>query len=159
LGGDDGFFRKASDAPDSERIREAAIKINVIDALESFSSAHSETIEEILNWPWQKFELLYEAFVKREQASRAFQERTAYITGLLANTNLDDGKQTKARLLESVDIDYENTLRSIYNIIIGEELESPLFQAIKIPGQEIPEQATDSDRTTEKLDIDVDQGG
>ena len=77
---------------------------------------------------------------------------------MLANTNLDDGKQTKRRMLENVDIDYQNNLRSIYNISIGDELDSPLFQAMKVPGVTGEPEATVPDRTTENLNQDVDQG-
>jgi len=103
---------------------------------------------------------MYDAFVKREQADRALFERNAYITGLLANTNLDDGKQTKSRMLESVDIDYQNVLRSIYNINIGDEVEfdqDPFFKAMKIPGVEPESDTTVPDRTTDNPDIDIDQ--
>jgi len=62
---------------------------------------------------------------------------------------MDDGKQTKTRALESVDIDYQNNLRSIYNVVIGDELDSPLFKAMKIPGKSSEEAATVPDRTTE----------
>ena len=61
-------------------------------------------------------------------------------------------------MLENVDTDYQNNLRSIYNVIIEDELDSPLFKAIKVPGTQEPE-ATVPDRTTENLDTDIDQGG
>lgn len=67
-------------------------------------------------------------------------------------------------MLENVDIDYENNLRSIYNVIIGDEIDfdqDPFFKAMKIPGKDpIPEElATEIDRTTENLEIDINQGG
>ena len=120
----------------------------------------------MLNWPWKKFEAIYEAQIKRQKAERAVLERNAYITGILANTNMDDEKQTKKRALESIDTDYENALRSIYNIK-EEEVdlqEDPFFKAMKIPGVDfIPdeEEATVPESTTEfpVPDIDVDQTG
>jgi hypothetical protein len=164
LGCDDGFFLKASESSSGKSVRESAITINVIEAIESFASSHAEKIEEILNWPWKKFEALYEAHTKREQSEKALDERNAYITGLLANTNLDDGKSTKRNMLENVDIDYQNALKSIYNIVNKDEIDfdqDPFFKAIKIPGAEIPVEATESEPTTEvnKNDIDTDQGG
>lgn len=88
----------------------------------------------------------------------------SYVTGILANTNLDDGKQSKTRALENIDIDYQNNLRSIYNIDIGDEVDfdqDPFFKAMKLPGTE-PETEIEPpilDRTTENLDSDTDQGG
>ena len=117
-----------------------------------------------MDWPWKKFEALYEAFMKREQAVKILDERNAYISGLLANTNLDDGKQTKKRMLENVDIDYQNTLRSIYNINIEDNIEfdqDPFFKAMRIPGIE-PESEVPPvpDRTIYNLEeLDIDQGG
>lgn len=158
MGCDYGFFQRASEAADQQGIREAVIRINAVEAIESFASAHSERIEEIIDWPWKKFEALYDAFVKREQADRALSERNAYITGILANTNLDDGKQTKATMLRNIDSDYQNNLLNIYNIIeVEDEMDSPLFKAIKLPGSQ--EEATVPDRTTENLEEETDQGG
>lgn len=80
----------------------------------------------------------------------------------MANTNLDDGKSTKTRLLESVDIDYQNSLRNIYNIDIGDKIEfdqDPLFKAMKIPGVEPESEPPVPDRTTHNLNSEVDQGG
>ena len=104
--------------------------------------------------------------MKREQAEKAVLERHAYLAGILSNPNLDDGKGTKRKVLEDIDTDYQNTLRSIYNINIGEEVdlkEDPFFKAMKVPGVDyIPgEEATDPENTTEfpVPDIDVDQQG
>jgi len=158
LGCDDGFFLKAGKSSDEQSVRESTITLNAIDAIENFASAHSETIEEIINWPWKKFEAFYESYSKREQVKSANAERRAYITGLLANPNLDDGKQTRRTILNNVDIDFENAIKSIYNVVIGEEFDSdqdPFFKAMKVPGME---QATDNDRTTENLE-ETNQGG
>lgn len=105
---------------------------------------------------------MYESYSRREAAKKALLERNAYISGLLANTNLDDEKSTKRNLLENVDIDYQNRLKSIYNIIEEEiDLESdPFFKAMKIPGKDyIPGEATETETHDQKLDIDIDQGG
>lgn len=161
MGCDDGFFLKASDATDRQSIRENPVKINVIEAIESYSASHPETINEILyEWPWKKFEALYEAHIKREQSQRALSERNAWITGLLANTNLDDGKSTKKNMLDNIDNTYENTLKSIYNIEDDNEIDfknDPFFKAIKSPGQETWRDTTDSEPTTDKPEIDIDQ--
>lgn len=78
----------------------------------------------------------------------------------MANPNLDDGKNTKKSTLENIDNTYENTLMSIYNIE-EEEInlrDDPFFAAMKIPGVDyIPGETTDSEPTTEELEIDIDQ--
>jgi len=66
-------------------------------------------------------------------------------------------------MLENVDIDYENSLKNIYNVNIEDEeseFESPFFKAMKIPGQISSEDTTESDRTTEQFrEENIDQGG
>lgn len=64
-------------------------------------------------------------------------------------------------MLQSADNDYESRLRSIYNINSEDEIDyenDPFFAAMKIP-KHGEESATDPDRTTEKPEIDIDQGG
>lgn len=86
---------------------------------------------------------MYEAHTKREQGEKAAKERFAYISGLLANTNLDDSKGSKRTTLESVDNSYYETLKNIYNNVIDKNKEinfedDPFFKAMKIPGKDIP---------------------
>lgn len=165
MGCDDGFFLKANESASGEHIREATVKINAVEAVESYAAAHSETTEELINWPWKKFEALYDAFSKREASQNALLERNAYITGVLANTNLDDGKSTKRNMLESVDEDYQNRLRSIYNVINEDQIDidsDPFYTAIKIPGRDfipVDEPPVPENTTVNLEEIDVDQGG
>ena len=163
MGCDHGFFLRASEANDSKSVGEATVQINAIEAIESYTSSHPERISEILyEWPWQKFEALYEAHVKREQTDKAANERLAYITGIIANTNLDDGKQSKTRALESIDINYQDMVKSIYNVIekdIVDLKNDPFFAAMKIPGQYEPEESTTVPEPHDEVapEIEVDQ--
>ena len=115
---------------------------------------------------------MYEAHTKREQAEKASEERIAYISGLVANTNLDDGKGSKRNTLENVDNTYYETLKSIYNIEKKEKEvdfeNDPFFKAMKIPGKDIPvvdehDNIIESTARPEikphdhNLDIDIDQ--
>lgn len=83
---------------------------------------------------------------------------------MLANTNLDDGKNTKRNMLENVDEDYQNRLRNIYNVISEEDIDienDPFFTAIKVPGRDyIPgydDEPPVPESTTENPEIEVDQ--
>ena len=67
-------------------------------------------------------------------------------------------------MLENIDMDYQNNLRSLYNITIGEKVEfdqDPFFKAMKIPGMEPESEVTPvPNRTIYNLDeLDIDQGG
>lgn len=114
---------------------------------------------------------MYEAHTKREQVDRASKERFAYISGLLANTNLDDSKGSKRTTLESVDNSYYDTLKNIYNNVIDKKKEidfenDPFFKAIKIPGRDIPvvdendniiTPVPHDEKLESKYDVDIDQ--
>lgn len=115
------------------------------------TSEHPEKIEEILNWPSIKFEYLYRAHVRRKAIEEATAYKNAMVSGLMGNTNLDDGKQTRQNILNDIEERHLETIFTIYNGKIDEELDyesDPLFAAIgrndKLP-------------TTHNSDLDQDQ--
>ena len=72
------------------------------------------------------------------------------VSGVMANTNLDDGKQTKQNLLNDIENRHLETIISIYNGKTDEELDyesDPLFAAIKlddpVPTTDTTENETD----------------
>lgn len=72
--------------------------------------------------------------------------------GVMANSNLDDGKQTKQNLLNDIENRHLETIISIYNGKTDEELDyesDPLFAAIKLD-----DPVPTTDITTEDLDKD-----
>jgi len=155
LGRDGGFFQR-KDHASSGQDRQQSPRVGVIEALEAYTSEHPESIEEVLSWPPIKFEYLYRAHVRR----KAIQEATAYknsmVAGLMANTNLDDGQQTRQNILNGIEEKHLETIFTIYNGKRDEELDfsgDPLFA--KVPrldsDKKSPVPTTD---TTEDLEID-----
>ncbi len=108
-----------------------------------------------------RFEHLYSAHIKRLAVKEATDVKNAMISGLWANTNLDDGKQTRQNLLREIEESYQNSISLIYSrqdAEIDYELESdPLFSAMNL------DEVSDSEKfvpepTTQNLpDFDVDQ--
>ena len=149
MGSDGGFFQtkdRASDKQDQQQVP----RIGVIEALESYTAEHPETIEEVLNWPPIKFEYLYRAQVRRKAIEEATAYKNSMVSGVMANTNLDDGKQTKQNLLNDIENRHLETIISIYNGKTDEELDyesDPLFAAIKlddpVPTTDTTENETD----------------
>ena len=99
---------------------------------------------------------------KRKAIERATDVRNAMIGGLWANTNLDDGKDTRTRLLREIQDNYDDTIKEIY---VGKRdeidlKEHPFFAAMKVPGEELmnPEpEPVSTDRTSETQEFDTDQ--
>jgi hypothetical protein len=108
----------------------------------------------LLKWPWRRFEAFYEAHAKRLAVKQAVDHRNAMVTGLWANSNLDDGKDTRKQFLTEIDNSLDETLATIYG---KKEPEidfntDPFFAAMKLPDEgNVP------DRTTTTEDIEVDQ--
>jgi hypothetical protein len=76
------------------------------------------------------------------------------ITGLWANTNLDDGKQTRRNSLEQIEEDHKNLINLIYSGEEEKEIDyskssDPLFSRMKLDDDPVP--------TTETEDVDIDQ--
>jgi len=150
LGRDGGFFQ-AKDSSSNKQDRGQTPRIGVIEAIESYTAEHPETIEEVLSWPAIKFEYLYRAHVRRKAIEEATAYKNAMVAGLHANTNLDDGKQTRQNLLNDIENRHLETINLIYNGKTDEELDyesDPLFAAIKLD---------DPVPTTDTNDDEIDQ--
>jgi hypothetical protein len=134
LGSDDKFFQRESPPVGAEGWGEIP-NIGAIEALESYSSEHPESIDDLKDWYWKKFETMYEAFLKRKTIEDASQIKAAMISGLWANTNLDDGKDTRQKALTDIEESFQRAVNYIYNGTTEEEeyrkmLEEPFFAAI-----------------------------
>jgi hypothetical protein len=78
------------------------------------------------------------------------------ISGLWANTNLDDGKQTRQNALRQIENDHQNTIHEIY---LGKDEEidyeqDPFFAAMKLDGEEKQDETVNHDL---KTDLEIDQ--
>lgn len=65
--------------------------------------------------------------------------KLAIITGLYANTNYDDGKQTRTRAIHDMEDNFREAIISLYDPETKEEDldKDPFFEAIDIPGGDI----------------------
>lgn len=111
-------------------------------------------------WPSTRFEALYKAHTKRKAVEAIEQMKLAMVSGIWANTNLDDeksGENKRGRLLEEVEHNHEVAVKSVYSSIEEKKAESdidwsnPFFSAMKVPGgpeEDSPEAPPVPDRTT-----------
>lgn len=75
--------------------------LNLIDRLEEYSAHHPESVEELLDWSASKFEAFWEAYAKRKAIEGLDEYRTAMLTALHANSNIED--EARQNTLESID--------------------------------------------------------
>lgn len=82
-------------------------RLTAIEALESYSSAHSEKVEELLEWPYRRFLAAMEAWRRRELVSEWNQRKLAHIAAMHANQTWDDPDNKKEDRLRELEIGYE----------------------------------------------------
>lgn len=136
------FFYRGGNTPVQEDHEEVP-KITPIEALEAYSAEHSETIEELQNWYWKKFEKLYEAHLKRKAVESAEATKNAMVSGLWGNSNFDDDKNTRKKALIEIENSYNEAVLNVYNKKKQVEIdfkEDPFFAAMKIP--DVPDRTT-----------------
>ncbi len=101
------------------------------------SAHHAESVENLLAWPWLRFEEMFDAHAKRLAVERVIELKNAMVSGVWANSNYDDGENTRANLLARIDDFSESAIAGIYGQSSEEEykddMESPFFKAMKVP--------------------------
>lgn len=138
MGSDDKFFHR-KDASAIQQDQPEGPKLGPIEALELYSSEHPESVEELQNWYWKKFETMFEAFMKRKAVDEARDVKNAMISGLWSNSNYDDNKNTRSKSLKDIENNYQETINIIYNGV--EEYEVKYDQGTLMGG--IPEDMRD----------------
>lgn len=79
-----------------------------LEALEGYSGHHSETIDQLLEWPYRRFLKAFNAWQRRKQVEEVETRKNLHISALYANTNLDDDKGTRKDYIESLNKYYED---------------------------------------------------
>lgn len=136
--GSDGKFFQRPDSTSQQQDHSEGPRIGPIEALEQYSGEHPESIEELKNWHWKKFEALFEAFLKRKAVAEAREVRNAMISGLWSNSNFDDGKNTRQKALKDIEESYQEAIKIIYNGAEEYEidLDQPFFKAMDLDDPE-----------------------
>lgn len=110
--------------------------------MEHYSAHHPETVEELLDWPADRFAAFHEAFQKRLALENLEQRKNAIIGGLYGNGNIsgDDLNKSIRQLEES----FEEARKQIFGTrdtaVVesgGDDLEgNPFFAAMNVPGDD-----------------------
>ena len=108
--------------------------------MELYSANHSETVEELLEWPWKRFEKFYESFMKRKVVETLEVRKDQMINALWSNSNYDDDKGTRQKAIEEIEANFESVIFQVFDgnsVEQEEEIDesNPFFVSAK-KGQE-----------------------
>ena len=83
--------------------------------MELYTSTHAETVEDIFDWPWRRFERFYEAFIKRQVIETLEIRKNQMIAALYSNSNWDDDKGTRKSAIEELEANFEEAVSIIHH--------------------------------------------
>lgn len=110
-----------------------------------YSANHSETVEELLEWPWRRFEKFYEAFLRRTIIEGLERRKDSMIASLWANSNYDDEKGTREKAIEEIEGNFQEAVLQLYFSESHQQEEeinesNPFFKSAKEGQQKLFEQ-------------------
>lgn len=86
-----------------------------MEAIEHYTSQHGgDSFDDILEWPWMRFEGAYEAMLKRELVADLDNRKMALVSALWANSNWDGEEADRQGAIKNLEESYENSLAIIY---------------------------------------------
>ena len=130
--------------------------------MELYSANHSETVEELLEWPWKRFEKFYESFMKRKVVENLEGRKDQMVASLWANSNYDDDKGTRQKAIEEIESSFQSVVMQVFEGVQTEQEEeideanNPFFAAAKKGQQKLFEQVgiTEDENASVKEVID-----
>lgn len=127
-------------------------RVKPLEAIEHYTARHSEKFEEVIHWPWKRFELAYSSMVKREIVEELTQRKFAVISGIYANNSFEkDEKADRSEVIEEIEYNFKKTVAMVYGDLKEEE-ESELEGEYMAYSEENPFFAAGK-RAMDKLDI------
>lgn len=97
----------------SESEEEGRRSVTPLAALEEYSGNHSETIEQLLEWPYRRFVKAYEYWQQRRFCDKIDEKCQLYIAAITANTNWDDEKNDRSQHIKDIEEYYDLIKREV----------------------------------------------
>lgn len=105
-------MEKRDESDDEGEEQKPQRKLTSVNVLEDYSNSHSETFDELLEWPYRRFLKAYGSHQKRKMIDELETKKNMHIFSLYSNSNLDDGKSTREDYVDSLEKFYE-TLKEL----------------------------------------------
>lgn len=104
-----------------------------------------------MEWPYRRFVKAWEAFQRRLLCEEWRQRKIGHISACWSNTNLDDPKNDRTKVIKDLEQNYDDLIAAIWNGPEEEEevaFDDPFFaagkrnaaiatQALTLPGEEV----------------------
>jgi hypothetical protein len=88
--------------------------------LEAYTAHHADSVEEILHWPWRRFEAFYTAFVKRQVVETLESRKNDMVMALWSNEGFNaEGVRTEA--IGEIEAHYKEAIDQITGVAPEEE--------------------------------------
>lgn len=88
-----------------------------LDRIEEYSSCHPETVEELLDWHWEKFEAAWSSYKLRSEFDRLEQDQRSLTSALYSSGS--GGKELK-EAIENLTVSFDNQRERIIEFYQGE---------------------------------------
>jgi hypothetical protein len=84
--------------------------------LEEYSATHSETVEELLEWPALRFERFYEAYSNRQAINDMKLQKICTIAATHANSNYDgeENSDVRGNIADALEKSFKEAVKRIY---------------------------------------------
>jgi hypothetical protein len=134
----------------------------VIEALEHYTAKHGgDSLDDILDWPWQRFEAMYVAMIKREMVDELTNRKTSMLAALHANSGWTKDEDLR-NAIEGVESNFEQSVALVYGDTVEDEdidWDDPFFAPVKnsMDRMNVPNAHGDGEITTkEMVDLEKD---
>jgi cation transport regulator ChaB len=121
-------------------------------AMEEFCAHHAETVEDVMRWPWRRFERMFKLHLLRRAREELRQMRDMRLAALDANTNFDskDNRRAKEERVEGLQQAYLSAVRMLYaedkqddqKGLADDAFDDPLFAPLKRRAAALQEQSS-----------------
>lgn len=78
-----------------------------------YSSAHPETVEDLLEWPYRRWRTAFAAWQQRRLRELLDSRRDLHVAAIYSNTNWDDEKNNREEHIKTIE-EYYEVLKSAY---------------------------------------------
>jgi len=92
---------------ESEKEEKKVRQLTPLQSLEIYSGNHPETVEQLLEWPYRRFQKAFDNWQKRNQVEEIENRKNLHVSALYANTNYDDEKNNREDHIKNLDEFYE----------------------------------------------------
>ena len=123
-------------------------------------------MEQILDWPWRRFEAFYTAFIKRQVVESLERRKDQMVSALWANEGFNDDKGSRLNAINEIEGHYAEAIQNIMGNRHEVEKEidpdnpffKPTMQAMKKLDERMDQDGTVAERVKQEADFgDIDQ--